>query len=100
MIRDYNVFLMVLIGWFVLCNVRIYQYMIDLKLILIYIKVVEVMIRNFCVVDVDLILSQFLRKYCLKSFKFLIYFVVSMGCYVGFVFVDVIFYIEKSYWDI
>lgn len=24
MIRDYNVFLMVLIGWFVLCNVRIY----------------------------------------------------------------------------
>ena len=99
MTRDYNVFLMALIGWFALRNARIYQYMTDLKSTLIHIKAVEVMTRNFRVVDADLTLSQFLRKYCLKSSKFSTYFAASMGRYVGFVSADAIPYIEKSYRD-
>ena len=97
--RDYNVFLMALIGWFALRNARIYQYMTDLKSTLIHIKAVEVMTRNFRVVDADLTLSQFLRKYRLKSSKFSTYFAASMGRYVGFVSADAIPYIEKSYRD-
>ena len=99
MTRDYNVFLMALIGWFALRNARIYQYMTDLKSTLIHIKAVEVMTRNFRVVDADLTLSQFLRKYRLKSSKFSTYFAASMGRYVGFVSADAILYIEKSYRD-
>ena len=97
--RDYNVFLIALIGWFSLRNSRIYQHITDLKLALINIKAVEVMTKNFRVVNADLTLSQFANKYLLKSSKFSTYFAASMGRYLGFVSTDTIPYIEKSYRD-
>lgn len=97
--RDYNVFLIALIGWFALGNARIYQHITDLQLALINIKAVEVMNKNFRVVNADLTLSQFANKYLLKSYKFSTYFATSMGRYLGLVSTDAIPYIEKSYRD-
>merc|ERR1739838_255502 len=88
-----------LIGWFALGNARIYQHITDLQSALINIKAVEVMNKNFRVVNADLTLSQFANKYLLKSYKFSTYFATSMGRYLGLVSTDAIPYIEKSYRD-
>ncbi|NET46727.1 site-2 protease family protein [Okeania sp. SIO2B3] len=97
--QSYGGFLLALIGWFALRNAKFYRRIIDLEEALIKIKSVEVMTRDFRVVDANLTLSQFSDKYFLKSSKFSIYFAASEGRYLGLVSSDAINFIERSYWD-
>ena len=97
--QSYGGFLLALIGWFVLRNAKFYHRIIDLQEALIKIKSVEVMTRDFRVVDANLTLSQFSDKYFLKSSRFSLYFAASEGRYLGLVSSDAINFIERSYWD-
>ncbi|MEM1167809.1 MAG: site-2 protease family protein [Cyanobacteria bacterium P01_H01_bin.35] len=97
--KNHGGFWISLIGWFALCNARIYQRITDLQSALINIKAVEVMTQDFRVVDANLTLSQFADKYLLKGSKFSTYFAAYRGRYLGLVYDDAIRYIERSYRD-
>lgn len=97
--QNYGGFLVALIGWFAMRNAKFSHRIIDLQEVLIKIKSVEAMTRDFRVVDANLTLSQFSDKYFLKSSKFSIYFAASEGRYLGLVSSDAIDFIERSYWD-
>ncbi|NES70104.1 MAG: site-2 protease family protein [Okeania sp. SIO2D1] len=97
--QSYGGFLLAFIGWFAMRNAKLSHRIIDLQEVLIKIKSVEAMTRDFRVVDANLTLSQFADKYFLKSSKFSIYFAASQGRYLGLVSSDAIDFIERSYWD-
>ncbi|MGF1497799.1 MAG: site-2 protease family protein [Elainellaceae cyanobacterium] len=89
-----------LLGWFGLRNATAYNRVTDLQEALLSLKAVDVMTRNFRVVDADATLRQFADQYILENSHVPFYFAASDGRYRGLVSLEDLRQTERSRWDL
>jgi len=89
-----------LIGWFVLRNASAYDQMTNVQETLLQLVAADAMIREFRVIDADMILRQFADEYLLVNTQPEVYFAASDGRYRGWVSIDALRTIERSEWEI
>ncbi|MEB3308873.1 MAG: site-2 protease family protein [Snowella sp.] len=89
-----------LIGWFVWKNASAYDRLADLQTSLLTLKAVDVMTRDFRVIDANLTLKDFAQTYLLShdglNFP---YYAASEGRYRGLIRPEKLQEIERSQWD-
>lgn len=88
-----------LIGWFIVSNATVYTRVANLQEVLSQLKAVDVMTREFRVIDANLSLRQFADQYLLEESHFPFYFAASEGRYRGLVSLDNLRLVERSQWE-
>ncbi|EAZ91856.1 site-2 protease family protein [Crocosphaera chwakensis] len=90
----------VFIGWFVRRNAENYQRITQLQESLLTITAIDVMTREFRVINAHLTITQFAQDYLLTELHdVMVYFAASEGRYRGLIVIEDLQSIERSQWD-